>query len=496
MQAILDSIACFAEERPHHTAIVDNQVSLSYLELKQAIGQIAPALHLKRIGLLMSNGCAWAVLDLAAHCRGAACTPMPTFFSDNQLRHVIADAGLELIVTDQPERALALTQAVVESQITVAGTTLTCIVTPHTDGCSLPPHVTRITYTSGTTGQPKGVCLTGKAIELISVSLTDAVGAAGMDKSLTLLPLSTLLANIGGIYAPLYSGSTACVPDLAECGISGSTGVHADRFIAALQHYQPTVTVLVPHLLKILVEAAAQGEILPSSLRYIAVGGAPVAPVLLERAHALGLPVYQGYGLSEAASVVSMNVPGDDRIGSVGRPLPHAKVRIADDGEVIVGDALFSGYLGVPYRHTGEWATGDIGRIDSDGYLHITGRKKTAFATAHGRKLAPEWVESELTGMHSIAQAALFGEGRSFNVAVVVPSHARAARKIGPVIATLNRILPDYAQVRHWILAEEPFSARNGLANGTGALDRQAIAARYARQIEQLYAGEPLRAVP
>jgi long-chain acyl-CoA synthetase len=487
MQAILDRVAWFAGQRPRHTALADGRVSLNYLELQQEIERIGSTLRLKRIGLLLANGCSWAILDLAAHYRGVACIPLPSFFSDGQLQHLIADAGLELIISDQPSRVLNLAHARLEKGITVAGKTLASFFIMQTEGQALPPSIARITYTSGTTGQPRGVCLTGAAMERVTVSLSAAVGATSEDKALTLLPFSTLLANITGIYAPLLNGSTACVPDLSNCGIHGSTGVHADQLIAALHHYQPTITVLVPHLLKILVEAATQGARLPSSLRYIAVGGAPVSPLLLKRARALGLPVYEGYGLSEAASVVSMNVPGKDCIGSVGQPLPHGSIHITDDGEIVVRGNLFSGYLGQPFRQIEEWATGDIGFIDSDGHLHVTGRKKTAFATAHGRNLAPEWIESELTGTPAIAQAALFGEGRSWNIAVVVPSNAAAGVRIRQDIGALNHTLPDYAQVKDWIVADEPFTARNGLANGVGAINRQAIAARYSSQIEWLY---------
>jgi long-chain acyl-CoA synthetase len=487
MQAILDRVAWFAGQRPRHTALADGRVSLNYLELQQEIERVGSALQLKRIGLLLANGCPWAILDLAAHHRGVTCIPMPSFFSDRQLQHLIADAGLELIISDQPSRVPGLALARLGKGITVAGKTLASFIIIQSEGQILPPSIARITYTSGTTGQPRGVCLTGAAMERVTVSLSTAVGAAGGDKALTLLPFSTLLANITGIYAPLFSGSTACVPDLANCGIHGSTGVLADQLVAALHYYQPTITVLVPHLLKILVEAATQGARLPSSLRYIAVGGAPVSPLLLKRARALGLPVYEGYGLSEAASVVSMNVPGKDRIGSVGQPLPHGNIHIADDGEIVVSGNLFSGYLGQPFRHVGEWATGDIGFIDSDGHLHIKGRKKTAFATAHGRNLAPEWIESELTGTSAIAQAAVFGEGRSWNIAVIVPCDAAAGLRIGQDIEALNHTLPDYARVKDWIVADEPFCSRNGLANGVGVLNRHAIAARYSRQIEWLY---------
>ena len=495
MKNILDRIARFARERPTSIALADGRIVLSYLDLQQAIERTAALLPAKRIGLLLANGCPWAVLDLATQRRATACVPMPPFFSDAQLRHLVADAGLEAIITDQQARVPSLCQAQLLTDITVAGRPLACCTVAQNSSHALPARTAKLSYTSGTTGQPRGVCLSADVVEQVTVSLGEVVGASPADKALTLLPLSTLLANIAGVYAPLYNGSTAYVPDLANCGVSGSTGVRTDQLVAALHRYQPTVTVLVPHLLKILVEAATQGASLPSSLRYIAVGGAPVSTLLLKRARSLGLPVYQGYGLSEAASVVSMNVAGQDCIRGVGRPLPHTRVRIAADGEIMVGGCLFSGYLGEPLHRKDEWATGDLGYLDNNGHLHITGRKKTAFATAHGRKLAPEWIESELAGAPAIAQAALFGEGRSFNVAVLVPGNGAAASRIEPVIEVLNRTLPDYARVKRWIVAAEPFSVRNGLANGAGVLNREAIAARYSEQIQQCYEGEKTLAV-
>ncbi len=487
MQSVLDRIDQFAGERPSGPALTDGHVCLDYLELRQEIERVAATLYLRRIGLLLGNGCAWAVLDLAAQRQGAVCIPLPPFFSDNQLRHLIRDSGIEVVITDQPARLLHIVKEPLITEIVVASKRLGCFVIMPEATPTLAPPISKITYTSGSTGQPRGVCLTGVAITRVTVSLIAAVGANAADKAITLLPLSTLLANIAGLYAPLYCGGTACVPDLAQCGLAGSTGVRADRLVEALRRNRPSVTVLVPHLLKSLVEAGEAKLPLPSSLRYIAVGGAPLSGQLLQRAHALGLPVYQGYGLSEAASVLTLNAPGADRPGSVGRPLPHVKLRIAADGEIMVGGNLFSGYLGAPPRKVREWATGDTGFVDADGYLYVTGRKKTAFATAHGRNVAPEWIESELTSISAIAQAALFGEGRASNVAVVVLSSTAAAARIGPVIGALNRTLPDYARVNRWIIADEPFSTGNGLANGAGVLNRQAIAARYWDQIDQAH---------
>ncbi|MFN2166173.1 MAG: AMP-binding protein, partial [Anaerolineae bacterium] len=348
----------------------------------------------------------------------------------------------------------------------------------------------KVTYTSGTTGHPKGVCLTAGAIEGAARTLCEAVGGAPTDRALSLLPLATLLENIGGLYAPLWAGGRAQLPGLSSCGLEGSSGLRVDALIAALQRFDPTTLILVPQLLKALVGAMVGGLPAPGALRLVAVGGAPVSAGLLEQARALGLPVYEGYGLSEAASVVCLNLPGADRLGSVGRPLPHAGVSVSPSGEVLVRAPGFRGYLGGEPRADGPWPTGDLGYLDPDGFLHLNGRRKSPFATAFGRNLAPEWVEGELTSHWAIAQAAVFGEGRPFNTAVIVPGPAASHAVVASAVRATNRRLPDYARVRRWILASESFNPRNGLASEAGAMRRVAVARRYGDQIEQLYVGE------
>lgn len=490
MKAVLERLSGTAGQYPHRVALADERVTLSYRQLREEIEQTAARLPFRRVGLLLDNGCAWAVLDLALLQRQATCVPLPSFFSDAQLRHTVADAGVEVIITDRPLRAAHLWPGTLPTEINAAGTRLACCVVEQAQPPALPPETAKITYTSGTTGKPQGVCLGGDALQQVILSLNVATAAGTDDSSLTLLPLSTLLANIAGLYVPLYSGGTAFVPSLAACGIECAGGLDAKRLIATLQRHMPTVTVVVPQLLAALVDAVAHGATLPASLRFIAVGGAPVAALLLHRARSLKLPVYQGYGLSEAASVVSVNTAAEDRITSVGRPLPHARVRIAADGEIMVAGSLFSAYLGRPSSHKGEWATGDTGFFDRDGYLYVTGRKKTAFATADGRNVSPEWVESELTGAPVIAQAALFGEGRDTNLAVLVARNGAAGPLIAAAVETVNRTLPRYARIGHWLIADEPFALHNGLANAAGEPDRAAIAARYRDDIERCYEGE------
>jgi long-chain acyl-CoA synthetase len=224
----------------------------------------------------------------------------------------------------------------------------------------------------------------------------------------------------------------------------------------------------------------------PRDLRFLAVGGAAVLARLLEDALALGLPVYEGYGLSECASVVTLNKPGEFRAGSVGKPLPHVRIEIARDGEIHVLGNSCIGYLGgAPMGEA--LATGDVGYVDDAGYLHITGRKKNMFITSFGRNVAPEWIEQELIARPAIAQAAVFGEARPFAAAIVVPSAGATSASVAAAIDDVNRHMPDYARIGAWICAEEPFSPRNGLATENGRLRRDQIFRAYAGEIDAFY---------
>jgi long-subunit acyl-CoA synthetase (AMP-forming) len=187
-----------------------------------------------------------------------------------------------------------------------------------------------------------------------------------------------------------------------------------------------------------------------------------------------------------------VNVPGASRLGSVGRPLPHVQLKFAPDGEIRVAGSVFSGYLGAASVGTADdyWATGDTGYLDADGFLFVTGRKRNVFITSFGRNVAPEWVESQLLLDPRIAQAAVFGEARPFNVAVVVArDHGLPAEVdgIARAIAVANANLPDYARVGRWILADAPFSVAHGQYTGSGRPRRAAIWSTYAARIKEIY---------
>lgn len=483
MAAILQALREWARRAPAATALAGSDSTMSYAELAAAVDRLAPRLEAFRergVAVGLDNGPAWAVVDLAALEAGVPVVPLPGFFSREQVGHVLADAGVAVVIRAVPEGN--------GEPLPAAGAPLWAVPLPDRPAV-LPPGCAKVTYTSGTTGRPKGVLLRQETMERVAVSLVRAARVGPGDRHLAALPLALLLENIAGLYAPLLAGVPAVLRPTAEVGLLGAAGIDPARLWTALAGAAATTTILTPQMLQALVEYAESAAPEPLALRFAAVGGARVPPRLLERARRCGIPAYEGYGLSECASVVAMNGPGGDRPGSAGRPLPHCRVRVADDGELWVRGALCDGYLhgGGPTPVAGFWPTGDLGRVDADGFVHLTGRKRHIYVTAFGRNVAPEWVEGELTQEPAITQAAVFGEGRDRNVAVVYSGADDAA--VAAALAAANRRLPDYARVALWLRAEQPFTPANGRLTGTGRLRRDAILAAYGADLERLWAG-------
>ncbi len=441
----------------------------------------------RRVASRLDNGPAWLTLDLALRRLDGVHIPLPTFFTPQQIEHALRTSGAEgVAIADSASMSV---EALPSSPL-IAGLRWQPRDTERT---TLPEGTACITYTSGTTAQAKGVCLDATSMLRVATSLSEATASLSLRRHLCLMPLSTLLENIAGVYAAWLAGAEIAVPSLAEIGYSGAAGLDVAALLRCLHRYRPDSVIVFPQLLLALVMAAEQGQALPSSLRFVAVGGGRVGTRLLARAAAVGLPVYEGYGLTECASVVCLNRPGALRPGSVGRPLPHARVFVAaneaDEGELFVDGVRCLGYLGDHDLPPGPIATGDLGRIDDDGFVHITGRRKHMFITAYGRNVAPDWVESEVLQHPLFAQAMVCGEARPHNIAVLWTRRPDAdERAIRAALAEVNRGLPDYAQVADYVRAAAPFAHDNGLLTSNGRLRRDAIAQRYADAIERRYA--------
>lgn len=479
-------------------ALTGDRHTLSYQELGNAISQLGALLHTfpaRTIGLALDNSPLWAVIDLAGLSAGKVIIPLPFFFSAEQIAHSILDAGIRCILTDQPDLYLKiLGNGNIETTATythlLSGCEITEIRLGNIPTKTLPDGTVKITYTSGTTGHPKGVCLSAEALYQVASSLLNATGATPDDKHVSVLPLSTLLENLAGVYVPLMAGATVNLLPLKAVGLSGSSGLDVQKMLGVLIRFEATTTILTPQLLHAQINAIEAGHPAPEKLRFVAIGGASVSERLLLRAKALDLPVFEGYGLSECTSVVSLNTEQANCIGSVGRPLPHARLSFADDGEILVQGSTMLGYSGSePLTVNAWWPTGDIGHLDGEGFLHLTGRKKNIFITSFGRNVSPEWVERELTLHPAIAQAAVFGEARPWNVAVIVPrgNSPETLAAIDQAITEANQVLPDYARVKCHLIAAAPFLPQNGQLTANGRLKRDAIFAQYQTAIEQLY---------
>ena len=464
--------------------------TLTDAALHDRIARIADTLGaqgMTRVASRLDNGPEWLALDLALRSIGAVHVPLPTFFSAAQMDHALASSGAQCVVTAAGTPLPAPTSTTAQA---MAGRPLICRPLDF-ERPPLPTGTACITYTSGTTGNPKGVCLGAEGMLAVAASLKQASQSISPRRHLCLMPLSTLLENIAGLYAALLSGAEIVVPPLAEIGYTGAAGLDVPSLLKCLHRYQPESVILVPQLLLALVTAAERGAPLPASLRYMAVGGGRVGPALLARAAALRLPVFEGYGLTECASVVCLNTPEAQRLGSVGQALPHARVHIAD-GEIHVGGVRCLGYLGEDGPPAGPIATGDLGHIDDDGFVHVTGRRRNVFITAFGRNVAPEWVESELLQHPALAQAVVWGEARPHNVAVIWPRQPSLDDAgIRRALDEINAGLPDYARVADYVRADAPFTATDGLLTANGRPRREAILHRYAAAIAQRYGATP-----
>jgi long-subunit acyl-CoA synthetase (AMP-forming) len=416
---------------------------------------------------------------------------LPGYFSTAQLSHAVADAGIDSLLTDDPVRIRMSLPGFGQCATSLESG---LVLMQNMDGirrgrsAQLPPHTAKITYTSGSTGTPQGVCLSKSHIDEVAESVATALAPLAIKRHLTLLPLATLLENVAGLYAALRIGATCELPGKRRSGMDYG-GVDAASMLATISQCTPESLILVPELLRLLLVAIERGAWTPpASLKFIAVGGASVSRALLERASAVELPVYEGYGLSECGSVVSLNLPGSQRGGSVGRPLSHVRVRVDAGGQIHVRGAVMLGHLGGSGMTGGEIATGDLGAIDQDGFLYIRGRRRNLFITSLGRNISPEWIESELSQEAGIAHACVFGEAQPYVIALISPLPGRVtADEIQRSVDAANARLPDYAQVRRWTLVPDGFSSANGTLTANGRLRRECIAERHHELIDSLY---------
>jgi long-subunit acyl-CoA synthetase (AMP-forming) len=439
----------WAAVQPQAVALDDGRQCVRYGELQAEIEALATTFKMHRlrtVAWMLDNGVPWALVDLAAARAGICAVPLPTFFSTAQLRHICAQVRPDAVIIDgDTPRDILLEDSRLLGR-PFDGIRLFAPADP-ADGQAPPPGVAKITFTSGSTGTPKGVCLQHATMMTVVDSLLQAVNSSPADRHLCMMPLSTLLENLAGLYVGLSAGAAIHLPSLSTLGFSGIRLAQPERLGAALAA-EMTTAITTPALLQAVVDGGAAAELQPAypALRFLAVGGATVPTTLLQAAADAGLPVFQGYGMSECASVISLNTPASNRLGSVGKPLPHLRVRI-ENGEIVVGRHVFSGYLGESSKHEGPWFTGDCGELDDDGYLYVSGRRRSLLITSNGRNISPDWVRAALERHADVLRAEVRGDGEAA-LSAVVCGHSRAA--VAAAVATVNTELPEYARISRY----------------------------------------------
>jgi long-chain acyl-CoA synthetase len=369
-----------------------------------------------------------------------------------------------------------------------------------------------IIYTSGTTGNPKGVMLTHGNLLSNAQEFAAVVDLTGDVLLLNWLPLSHIYARTVDHYVPCCLGMTVA---LAES---------ADTLVQNLAEVQPTHMSCVPRFyekLYAMVRPAPDWQrrlrgVFGARLQWLGSGGAPLPRALAQVYEDAGLVVLQGYGLTEASPVISINRHGHNRLGTVGQALPGVEIRIAEDGEILTrGPHVMKGYWKLPDAtadaiRDGWLHTGDLGTLDAEGFLTITGRKKDLIVLSSGKKVAPSVVEGVLQADPMIDQVVVFGEGKNFLSALIVPNwgHVRAAlkrtdaaeealtrdpevraffeRRLEQTVASLA----SWEQIKRFVLVPQPFSVAREELTVSMKLRRNVVHEHHRQELEALYNAE------
>lgn len=466
----------------------------------------------------------WAAADFAVLSVGAVTVPVYPSASAEQVRHIVADSGATAgFVATERQRDLV---TAITDQCWLLGTSFAELTESGRDVADEQAHQRRlavtagqlatIVYTSGTTGVPKGCLLTHRNIFAAAanvVAVLDTVFRGGDDPAATLLFLP--LAHVYGRVTQF-----GCVWSGVRTGLVGS----AADLLAELPTFRPTFLMGVPYLLEKIrksahqagadVDAHALRGALGGRLAQVIAGGASMEESTAEFFTGIGVTVLGAYGLTETSSVVSMSTPGANRRGAVGRPVPGTTVAIADDGEILVrGESVFAGYwpdgAGRPGRDSPWLATGDLGRLDEDGFLHITGRRKEIIVTSGGKNVAPAPLEDRVRSHPLVSNCMVVGESRPYVAALVTVDPAALARwaadngvdigagdwsgdprlikELQSAVDAANDLVSKAESIRRFRVLPEDFSAEKGHITVSLRLRRNVIEEQFGDAINALY---------
>jgi long-chain acyl-CoA synthetase len=423
-----------------------------------------------------------------------------------------------------------------------------------------PGDLATIIYTSGTTGEPKGAMLTHDNIASNVQACLELVDLGPTDVCLSFLPLCHIFERMAGLYAMLAAGATIAyarsvdtvAADAQEvrptilCGVPRffekvyarvmenaaaqpslrraifGWGVGVGRQVAQLRFRGRTAGLLLGLAATIADRLVGHKvrERIGGRIRFCISGGAPLGGKVMEFFFAIGIPIIEGYGLTETSPVITLNLPGRERPGAVGPPIPGTEITFGPEGEILVrGPGVMQGYFRNEEAtraaiRDGWFHTGDIGHLDDEGNLRITDRLKDLLVTAGGKKVAPQPLEGRLKASRWVSEAVMLGDQRPFCVALIVPNfanlEAEAKEKGWPmgsrrellaspavralyqgVVDELNTGLAPFETIKKFELLERELNADAGELTPTLKVRRKIVSQTFAYLIESMYAGAP-----
>ena len=552
-------------------------VPISSAEIYRSVVGVARALESwgvgkgDRVAILSENRPEWTITDFAALALGAVTVPIYSTQTADQTAFLLNDSGARVIAVStkhQLEKVLTIQRHTPVERIMVMDAVETAHAV-HMQGLMLqgptdfdpefdarsraigPDDLATIIYTSGTTGTAKGAMLThGNMASNVARSM-EAFGFGTKEEvSISFLPLSHVTARHVD-FALLYRGVVlAYCPDMAQLA-QAMAEVRPDIFVGVPRvHEKIRQQVILKatgfpksavYRWALSVGRAHRAETLagtqPAALSWkiadrlvfskvragmggkaeeFISGGAPLGRELAEWYADIGIPVHEGYGLTETSPVIAVNTPEAHKLGTVGKPLPNVEVRIAEDGEVLVrGPSIFKGYWNRAEETRdafvdGWFKTGDIGHLDSDGYLSITDRKKDLIKTSGGKFIAPQPIENSLKLNPLIGTAVVLGDRRKFPAVLIAPhfpvledwaranqvdfasrqalvANAKVQALYEGIIEELNQNLARFERLKRVLLVSEEFSETNGTLTHTFKVRRRGIEARYRALIDEMY---------
>ncbi|MER6320452.1 AMP-dependent synthetase/ligase [Streptomyces sp. NPDC001581] len=514
----------------------------------------------ERVAVLAETRPQWTYTHFGVLAAGAVLVPVYPTAGEEELAWVLSDSEAVAVVCDdgrQAERVEALRAKLPALRSVVLMDELpaperspeadlarrAAAVTPGADAA--------IVYTSGTTGLPKGCRLTHGNLGAIQDATVPLIKGGPGDSTYLYLPLAHMLAQLIQ-YTTLLEGGELCyfggriedvlteiaevapthlpsVPRLFEklhsvvLSLAESREGGRARFEEAVRVGVLAADGRLPQERRAEYEAAEKSlyslvrGAFGGRLKWALTGGAPIAPATQDFLRACGITLYEGYGMTESGGVISLNHPAAVRHGTVGRPIAGCEVRIAEDGEVLArGAMVFPGYhanaaaTAQALDGDGWLHTGDLGELDADGYLRITGRKKELIITSAGKNLTPTEVEFAVQRSRYVSRAVLIGDRRPYPVALITldaeeitawaaregldpgptpATHPAVHALIEAAVAEANATLSRPARIRAFHILPEDFTTAAGTLTPTLKLRRTAVATRYAQVIAGLYGG-------